>query len=62
MEYGIKKVKKLKKAKDFNEILHPGEPEYIAEQKNLKNGILIPYEVANDLKTLSTKLNIKCPF
>ena len=62
IEYGIRKVKKLKKAKNFNEILHPGEPEFRAEQKNLKNGIVIPYEVANDLKALSAKLNIKCPF
>ena len=62
IELGIRKVKKLKKAKNFNEILHPGEPEYRAERKNLKNGIAIPCEVANDLKALSTKLNIKCPF
>ena len=55
-------VKKLKKAKNFSEILHPGEPEYRAEQKNLKNGILIPFEVANDLKALGKKLNVKCPF
>ena len=62
IEYGIRKVKKLKKAKNFNEILHPGEPEFRAEQKNLKRGIVIPYEVANDLKALSAKLNIKSPF
>jgi len=62
MKTGIKKVKKLKLAKGFKEILHPGEPEYKSYIKNLKEGIPISKDVQLDLKKLAEKLNIKSIF
>ena len=40
---GIKEVKKLKKAKGFKKILHPGEPEFINQNINSRKGILIQF-------------------
>jgi len=59
MEQGIKKVKKLKKAKGFKEILHPGEPEYRNFLKNKKYGIEFSIDQLKELNSLAKKLNIK---
>lgn len=59
---GIQKVKMLKLAKGFKEILHPGEPEYKSYNKNLKQGIPISKDVQLDLKKLAKKMNIKSIF
>ena len=62
MEYGIKKVKKLKLAKKFKEILHPGEPEYRKERIILKKGIVLTSDIVQDLNKLAKKLEVKSPF
>lgn len=62
MLIGIQKVKNLKLAKGFKEILHPGEPEYKNYIKNSKIGIPISKDVQLDLKKLAEKLNIKSIF
>ena len=59
MKEGIQKVKKLKLAKDFNEILHPGEPEYRSYKLNIKEGISISDDVIDDLKKLGDQYKIK---
>ena len=58
IEYGIRQVKKLKKAKGFSEILHPGEPEY-RKSKEYKNGIPLNKGVINELNELAKEFNIK---
>ncbi|MSP05958.1 MAG: Ldh family oxidoreductase [Candidatus Fonsibacter sp.] len=62
MKTGILKVKKLKLAKGFKEILYPGEPEYTNYVKNLKQGIQISEDVRVDLERLAKKLKIKSIF
>ena len=62
MEYGIKKVKKLKLAKNFKEILHPGEPEYRKEQMIKKKGIVLSADIIKDLNELGETLGVKSPF
>ena len=62
IEFGIKEVKKLKKAKGFKKILHPGEPEYNNEIMNSKKGILLSKDTVKELEKLSVKYNIKSPF
>ena len=62
MQYGITKVKKLKRAKSFNEILFPGEPEYRKYLLNKKQGLSLTYDIVEDLNKLSKKLKIKSPF
>ncbi len=62
IEFGIKEVKKLKKAKGFKKILHPGEPEYNNEITNSKKGILLSKDTVKELEKLSVKYNIKSPF
>ena len=62
MEYGINKVKKLKLAKSFKEILHPGEPEYKKEQEIKKRGIILSADIVNDLNELGHSLGVKSPF
>jgi len=59
VDYGIKKVKKLKKANGFKEILHPGEPEYIKSQEYLRKGIPLSKDTISDLNKLAKKFNIK---
>jgi len=59
IEYGIQKVKRLKKAKGFKKILHPGEPEYIKSQEYLKQGIPLSKETILELNKLAKKFNIK---
>jgi len=62
MKYGINKVKKLKRAKGFDEILHPGEPEYRKMLKNKKEGISLTPDIVKDLNKLSDQFKIKSPF
>ena len=62
MKTGIEKAKRLKLAKGFKEILHPGEPEYKKYIKNLKQGIQISQDVQFDLKKLAENLDIKSIF
>ncbi len=62
IEYGIKQVKKLKKAKGFQKILHPGEPEYLSNIKNDRIGIALSKATVIELEKLSKKYNVKSPF
>ena len=62
MEYGIKKVKKLKLAKNFKEILHPGEPEYRKEQMIKKQGVILSEDIVKDLNELGDSVGVKSPF
>ena len=62
MEYGIKKVKKLKLARNFNEILHPGEPEYRKEQMIKKQGIVLSADIVKDLNELGNSVGVNSPF
>jgi L-2-hydroxycarboxylate dehydrogenase (NAD+) len=62
MQYGIKKVKQLKRAKGFDEILHPGEPEYRKMLTNIKEGISLTPDIIKDLNKLSDQFRIKSPF
>ena len=59
MMQGIQTAKKLKLAKGFKTILHPGEPEAIRLKENLKKGIPISPDVIADLKNLAQSLGIK---
>jgi len=59
MDQGIRIVKKLKKAKGFKEILHPGEPEYRNVIKNKKSGVEISIDQLKELNDLAIKLNAK---
>ena len=61
IEYGIKKVKKLKKARGFKSILHPGEPEYNYSIKQ-KNSILLSRNTIVELQKLASKYGVKNPF
>jgi len=62
IEYGIKQVKQLKKAKGFKKILHPGEPEYLNEMRLKKSGINLSKETVLELKKLANQYKIKSPF
>ena len=62
IEFGIKEVKKLKKAKGFKKILHPGEPEFDNQNVNSKKGILLSKETIKELEKLSKKYDVKSPF
>ena len=62
IEFGIKEVKKLKKAKGFEKILHPGEPEFNNEIVNSKRGIWLSIDTIKELEKLSIKYNVKSPF
>ena len=58
----LKKLKKLKLAKNFKEILHPGEPEYRKEQMIKKQGIVLSADIVKDLNELGETLGVKSPF
>ena len=58
METGIETAKKLKLANGFDEILHPGEPEYKKYKKNLKSGIQLSDDVIDDLKKLCNQYSL----
>jgi LDH2 family malate/lactate/ureidoglycolate dehydrogenase len=62
MQYGITKVRKLKRAKNFKEILYPGEPEYKKYLLNKKQGLSLTYDIVEDLNKLSKQFKIKSPF
>ena len=54
----IKGIKASKKAATTEEILMPGEPEFIAEKDRLKNGIPLSPGIVKELKALGDSLNI----
>ena len=62
MQYGITKVRKLKRAKNFKEILYPGEPEYKKYLINKKQGLSLTHDIVEDLNKLSKQFKIQSPF
>ena len=62
IEFGFKKVKKLKKAKGFKTIMHPGEPEYLNYLSNKKKGISLSKGIIIELNKLAQKYKVKTPF
>ena len=53
-----KRVKNVKPAKGFEEVLLPGEPESRAYKERVQSGIPLPDSVWEDLQTLVTELNV----
>ena len=62
IEFGFKKVKRLKKAKGFKTIMHPGEPEYLNYLSNKKKGISLSKGIIIELNKLAQKYKVKTPF
>ena len=59
MDTWIEGVKNLKKNEGIEEILIPGEPEYRAEEKRLKEGVPLNDKVIIDLENLAKELGLK---
>ncbi len=62
MDHYIKSVKESGKAKNVDEILMPGEPEFRTESRRLKEGIPLAADTINELISLSQSLQISIPF
>jgi LDH2 family malate/lactate/ureidoglycolate dehydrogenase len=52
-------LKSGKKAKGFDEILVPGEPEHIIYEKQIKEGIRYPVEIIKEYRDLCEKLGVE---
>jgi len=53
-----KRVKSVKPAKGFEEVLLPGEPESRAYKERVQSGIPVPDSVWEDLQSLATEFNV----
>ena len=58
MDRYIKSIKESTKAKNVEEILMPGEPEYRTESERLKKGIPLDSTTLNELVSLGKSLGI----
>jgi LDH2 family malate/lactate/ureidoglycolate dehydrogenase len=61
METLIGRLKALKPAVGFNEVMYPGEPEANAYERHLAAGISLKNEIAAALGTLGSELGIAFP-
>jgi len=59
MDTWIEGIKNLKKNEGIEEVLIPGEPEYRAEEKRLKEGVPVNDKVMQDLENLAKELGLK---
>jgi ureidoglycolate dehydrogenase (NAD+) len=57
----IRKVKQGRKAAGFNEILIPGEPEFLEEEKRLAGGIFIEDGTIGQISEIASRLHVKMP-
>jgi len=57
----IRKVKQGKKAVGFNEILIPGEPEFLEEEKRLTSGIFIEDSTIGQISEIASRLHVEMP-
>ena len=62
MDRYIQSIKGSGKAKNVDEILLPGEPEFRTETERLKSGIPMAPNTANELMALAQSLSIPAPF
>ncbi|UCG67084.1 MAG: Ldh family oxidoreductase [Deltaproteobacteria bacterium] len=62
MDRYIKSIKESGKAKNVEEILIPGEPEFRTESKRLKEGIPLSLNTAEELTTLGKSFDLSLPF
>jgi ureidoglycolate dehydrogenase (NAD+) len=61
MDRYIKSIKESGKAKDVNEILMPGEPEFKTETQRLKDGIPLAQNTVKELTVLRKSLGLSLP-
>jgi len=61
MDEVICRVKKSKKAPGVKEIMIPGEPESLEEEKRLRDGILIPDTVWHEISDVASRLGVTIP-
>jgi LDH2 family malate/lactate/ureidoglycolate dehydrogenase len=58
MDLWIQRFKKSQRVNENQEVLIPGEPEYLMQLDREKNGIPLNEVVENDLKELASKLGL----
>ena len=58
MDQWLKRFREAKPAKEFEQVLVPGDPERIMETDRRKNGIPIMHSVVQDLHNLAERFNI----
>jgi len=58
----IKSIKESGKARDVDEILMPGEPEFMTESEHLKEGIPLASNTVDELISLGQSLGISIGF
>ena len=57
----ISKVKSSRRVPGVQEILIPGEPEFLSEEKKLVNGIFIEDSTISKISEITSKFNIEMP-
>ena len=53
--------KTLPKAEGFNEILVPGEPEYLTQADRSQNGIPLPMGTVDNLRPIAERFGVEMP-
>jgi LDH2 family malate/lactate/ureidoglycolate dehydrogenase len=61
MDQWLKRFRQAKPAKDFDQVLVPGDPERIMEFDRKMNGIPLMHAVVEDLAFLAEKFKIQPP-
>jgi len=61
MDRYIKSIKESGKARNVDEILMPGEPEFKTETQRLKDGIPLAPNTVKELTVLSQSLGLSLP-
>jgi L-2-hydroxycarboxylate dehydrogenase (NAD+) len=61
MDQWLKRFRQAKPAKDFKQVLVPGDPERIMETERKKNGIPLMHAVVEDLEYLAERFKISLP-
>lgn len=61
MDQVICRVKKSKKAPGVKEIMIPGEPESLEEERRLRDGVLVPDTVWHDISDVASRLGVTTP-
>jgi L-2-hydroxycarboxylate dehydrogenase (NAD+) len=61
MDQWLKRFREAKPAKEFEQVLVPGDPERIMETDRRKNGIPLMQTVVEDLQNVAERFNIPLP-
>ena len=61
MDQWLKRFRQAKPAKEFEQVLVPGDPERIMEIQRKENGIPLMHAVVEDLEYLAKRFKISAP-